>query len=190
MIDFTPLRNKKATMDDLCGALKPDDLRDLLNEMIDKILAMIAESTDADVVFVPEDPAAKDNAAATDAEVNMPWTLGHVIVHVTASWEEAVFLAAEQARGVEREGRSRSEVYWETIKTIDQCRERLEESRHMSLASLNVWPAKPYMDNTIELGFLTGPLNPSSRFVAGLLHADSHLDQIADVVQQAKAARS
>ncbi len=190
MIDFTGVRNKEVTIGELCGHLTVQELRDLTNEMIDTVLGLIADSTDADVVFEPEDPNAQDDAAADDAEVNMPWTLGHVIVHMTASSEEGAALAAEMARGVEREGRSRSEVPWETVTTIAQCRARLEESRRMRLASLDMWPDEPHMDNTQVLGFLEGPINPASRFCAGLYHADSHLGQVEDVVNQAKAARS
>lgn len=120
----------------------------------------------------------------------MPWTLGHVIVHVTASSEEAAFLAAELARGVEIEPRrSRSEVYWTTVKTLDQCRLRLEESRRMRLASLDMWPDSPHLDNTITSSSTGMVINPIMRFVFGLRHDDSHLGQLVDIVAQAKAAR-
>jgi hypothetical protein len=33
------------------------------------------------------------------------------------------------------------------------------------------------------------PVNPLGRFVMGLMHDDSHLGQIAEVVRQAKAHR-
>ena len=189
MLDFTPVRNKEKTMTELFGHLTPDDLRRVTNEMIDRQLDMIAGCTDEDVTFIPEDPKANDTYAATDVEVNMPWTLGHVIVHVTASAEESAFLAAELARGVKREGRSRSEVYWETVKTIEECRQRLAESRRMRLAMLQVWPDRPHMDNTIEVKHLKDALNPAAQFVRGLSHDDSHLSQLADIVRQAKAAR-
>ena len=55
--------------------------------MIDTMLGQLAGCADADVTFVPSDPAAVDTAAADNAEVNLPWTLGHVLVHVTASSE-------------------------------------------------------------------------------------------------------
>ena len=122
MIDFTPLRSKERTMRELVAGLKPDDLRRLTDEMINTQLNLIAECTDADVTFEPSDPGANDPVAATEAELNMPWTLGHLIVHVTASSEEAAAIAAELARGVaHRGGRSRSEVHWTTITTVAQC---------------------------------------------------------------------
>ncbi|HEU5086751.1 MAG TPA: DinB family protein, partial [Roseiflexaceae bacterium] len=136
-------------MRELAKHLGADDLRALTNEMIDTQLALIANATDADVVFEPSDPLANDTFASDDTEVNIPWTLGHLIVHVTASSEESAALAAELARGVpHRGGRSRSEVLWTTVSTIDQCRKRLEESRRMRLASLDMWPDKPDLENS------------------------------------------
>lgn len=189
MLNFNSVRNKEVTMDELCGRFTPAELGDLTNQMIDAILALLADCVDDDVTFVPDDPNAFDQAAASEAEVNMPWTLGHVIVHTTASAEEAAFLAAELARGVQREGRSRFEIPWETVRTVTQCRERLEESRRMRLASLELWPQPPHMANTVTLRWLQGPINPAGRFVAGLMHEDSHLKQIAEIVRQARAAR-
>src|SRR5919108_3058701 len=119
MLDFTAVRDKRQPLSERGDGLAPADLRRLTNEMIDTMLGMIAGCTDADVVFVPDDPAADDPVAATEAEVHMPWTLGHVIVHTTASSEEAAAIAAELARGVpHRGGRSRSEVPWQSVTTI------------------------------------------------------------------------
>jgi DinB superfamily len=190
MIDFTPLRSKQRTMGDLVAGLGPDDLRRLTNEMVDTQLKLIAECIDADVTFEPSDPGAHDPVAATEAELNMPWTLGHLIVHVSASSEEAAAIAAELARGVpHRGGRSRSEVHWTTITTLAQCRNRLEESRRMRLASLGMWPDSPNLDNTYIPREGADPVNALIRFVNGLRHDDDHLAQIAEVVAQARAAR-
>ena len=190
MIDFTPLRNKQRTMRELVDGLGPSDLRRLTNEMIDTQLSLIAECTDADVTFEPSDPGAHDPVAATEAELNMPWTLGHLIVHVTASSEEAAAIAAELARGVpHRGGRSRSEVHWTTIESLEQCRGRLEESRRMRLASLDMWPDSPDLDNTYVPREGADPVNAVIRFVGGLRHDDDHLAQIGDVVAQGRAAR-
>src|SRR5258708_35439128 len=114
MLDFTPVRNKQKTITELAQGLPPNDLRNLTNEMVDKQLALMAECVDADVVFVPSDPTAKDDAAADAADVNLAWTLGHVIVHATASSDEYSFIAAELARGVTFHGRSRAETPWQT----------------------------------------------------------------------------
>jgi hypothetical protein len=192
MLDFTPVRQKERSMQALVANLGPEDLRRLTNEMIDTMLGMIAECDDADVTFEPSDPGAHDPAAATPEELHIAWTLGHLVVHVTASSEEAAAIAAELARGVpHRGGRSRSEVHWTTITTLAQCRQRLEESRRMRLASLDMWPAQPQLDNTYVPTYPGAePVNAVVRFVNGLRHDDDHLGQIADVVAQARAAHS
>lgn len=191
MIDFSAVRAKQTIVYELVKNFSVDDLRALTNEMIDTQLAIIEGCEDADVTFPPEDPAANDTFASNSEEVNLPWTLGHLVVHATASSEESAFLAAELARGVEpRPGRSRSEVYWETVTTMAQVRHRLEESRRMRLASLDMWPDTPYLDNFQEVAGwyleIVGKMNAQSRFVMGLMHEDSHLEQLRDVVQQAK----
>ena len=188
MLDFDAVRKKEKTFDDLLVGLTTDDLRQLTNEMVDTMQELIAGARDQDVQFEPEDPGAHDAAAKTEAEVKMPWTLGHVIVHVTASAEEAAFLAAEMARGVPPHGRSRSELHWTEMETIEDCRLRLEESRRMRLATLDVWPDKPFVDN-IQQSERSGNINCYKRFIFGLSHDDSHLDHIKDIVEQAQAAR-
>ena len=189
MLDFEAVREKRMTMVDLCAGLTRDDLRALTNEMVDTMQALIAQCGDADVVFQPSDPAADDPYASDTADANVAWTLGHVIVHTTASAEESAFLAAELARGVENHGRSRYETPWETVTTIAQCRARLEESRRMRLASLDLWPEEPHLDNTYTPWPSAGPINCVRRFVLGLRHDDDHLEQIADIVQQACSTR-
>lgn len=191
MIDFAPVREGKLKVKELVerDGLGYADLAPLTNEMIDRMLDLIGDCTDADVTFVPSDPGAVDHAAATDAEVNLAWTLGHVIVHTTASAEESAFLAAELARGVKWHGRSRYEVPWETVTTIRECRERLQESRRMRLATLEVWTRPPQYDNTYSpVEGVTH--NCVSRFVGGLSHDDSHLGQIEEIVRQAREARA
>lgn len=188
MLDFTAVSNKSMTLAELTANLTVADLRNLTNEMIDLMLAKIAGCSDADVVFEPSDPAANDTFAASGSEVDIPWTLGHLVVHVTASSEEAAALGAELARGVSREGRSRYETPWETVTTIAQCRERLEESRRMRLASLDMWPTEPHFDVVTHYPWLTGAVDARARFALGLYHDDSHLAQIDDVVKQAKSA--
>jgi hypothetical protein len=151
---------------------------------------LIAACTDADVVFVPEDPEANDSFAVTPDEIKIAWTLGHVIVHVAASSEETAFSAAEMARGVpQREGRSRYEVPWQSVTSIAQCRRRLEESRRMRLATLDVWPDEPHLDNLFRWRPDGPTFNPVARFLQGVNHEHSHLAQIAEIVRQAKAAR-
>jgi hypothetical protein len=191
MLDFTAVRNRDMTIMELTADLDVDDLRQLTNEMIDYQLAMISDCVDEDVTFVPADPEAHDPVAADPKDVDLPWTLGHVIVHVTASSEEAAAIAAELARGVaHRGGRSRSEVPWQTVTTIAQCRGRLEESRRIRLASLEMWPDEPYLDNTYQPRPDRAPINAIGRFVGGLRHDDAHLEHLANIIEQAHTARS
>jgi len=190
MLDFTPLRNKQTTYGRMAANLTPDNLRNLTNEMVDTMLGLIADCVDADVIFVPDDPEASDAYAANESDANLPWTLGHVVVHTTASAEESAALAAELARGVRFHGRSRSEVAWQTVTTIEQCRRRLEESRRMRLASLDMWPVPPHLNNTYRYREGDEPINAVNRFIRGLSHDDSHLEQIKKIVRQAKAARA
>ncbi len=188
MLDFTPVRNKEMSYAELVADLTVADLRGLTNEIVDYQLNLLADCTDADVVFEPEDPEAKDLYAEDEADQDLAWNLGHLIVHVTASSEESAALAAEMARGVVRDGRSRSEVPWETVTTIAQCRDRLEESRRMRLASLEMWPDEPHLDN-VKMHERVGKIDPYVRFVFGLSHDQGHLAQIENVIDQAKAAR-
>ena len=190
LLDFDPVRTREISFNELVTDLTIEDLRELTNDMIDMMLDLITGCEDADVVFVPEDPDADDSYATDEAEQNIAWTLGHVIVHTTASSEESAALAAELARGVEYHGRSRSELPWQTVTTIEQCRHRLEESRRMRLASLEMWPDEPYLDNLYMPDRFVGELNAIGTFVTGLFHDDGHLEQISNIIEQARAART
>jgi len=189
MLNFQAVRDKEITLAKLVADLTRDNLRDLTNDMVKTILDLTAACVDADVTFEPVDPAAYDPFAKTPEEVQLAWNLGHVIVHTTASAEEASAIAAELARGVEYRGRSRYEVPWMEMRTIEGCRQRLEESRRMRLASLDMWPEEAHLENECE-AWKDGPrVNAVGRFVLGLMHDDSHLGQIGEIVRQAWAAR-
>jgi hypothetical protein len=189
MLNFQAVRDKKITLAELVADLTRDDLRDLTDEMVDTMLSLIATCVDVDVTFEPIDPEAHDPFAENPEDVNLAWNLGHLIVHTTASAEESAAIAAELARGVEYHGRSRYEVPWEEMKTIDGCRQRLEESRRMRLASLEMWPKEAHLENEYET-WSNGPMvNAIGRFVLGLRHDEGHLGQIEQVVRQAGVAR-
>ena len=190
MLAFDLVREKQLTLQALVAGLTVDDLRTLTNEMIDSMLAKLAGVEDADVLFVPEDAAAEDTFATDAADANMAWTLGHVVVHVTASAEESAALAAELARGVENHGRSRYETPWEEMQTVAQCRQRLEESRRMRLASLAMWPDRPHLENTYVPWKSLGEVDAVGRFVLGLRHDWDHLEQMDEIVRQARAIRA
>ena len=187
MLDFQPVREKKITLQEFVRGLTKEDLRRELNELYDEVLRLIANCNDLDVTFEPVDEKAND-PYAVKGEQTIAWTLGHVIVHLTASMEEAAAIASELARGVKYHGRSRSEIPWREATTIEFCRRRLEESRHMCLASLEMWPDIPHMENTYSPAEGAVPHTAVSRFASGLRHASDHLGQIAAIVSQAKEA--
>lgn len=188
MLDYSGIATGDKTLADLAEGLTAADLRKLTDEMVDTVLSIIADATDEDVVFVPEDPKAND-AGAPPEEANIAWTLGHVIVHTTAGSEEGAAIASSLARGVPFEGRSRYETHWTTTKTVEQLRERLEESRRIRHGFLDAWPNEPHLDVTSTPIPRFGPMNAAARFLLGLFHEDSHLEQLRDIMRQAKAAR-
>ncbi len=189
MLDFTPVRNKTLSFTDFCRDLTKANLYTLTDEMIDTMLAIIADAQDEDVDFVPQDPEANDTFGIPE-ERDLAWTLGHVIVHVTASSEESAALALTLARGLPVEGRSRYEVPWRTVHTVAQLRHRLDESRRMRRAMLDAWPDEPHLDMTYTPYPGVGPINAVARFVFGLSHDDAHIGQLHKIMRQAKAAHN
>ena len=187
MLDFDPVRNERTTLQELASDLSKQDLHELTIDMISYQLNLIKDCSDADVIFVPEDPEADDPFAERSEDVDLAWTLGHVIVHVTASSEEAAAIAAELARGVKYHGRSRYETPWQSISTINQCRNRLDESQRIRLASLEMWPSHPHLENEYKSRPGAPAMNATTRFIYGLMHDDDHLEQIANIIQQAKS---
>jgi len=174
---------------DMTRDLTKTDLRNLTNEMIDTMLSIIADATDEDVVFVPQDPNADDPFGIPE-EKDLVWTMGHVAVHTTASSEESAAIALTLARGLVPEGRSRYEVPWRAVQTIDQVRHRFEESRRMRLAMLDAWPDEPHLDLTYAPSPRFGSYNAISRFIMGLYHDDDHLGQLREIMRQAREVRS
>ena len=190
MLDFTALSEKRITMNQLVDGLTPADLRENTNAMIDDMLAVLQDARDADVTFAPDDPGAKDTYAAVQDETNMPWTLGHVVVHATASSEESAALASLLARGLEVKDRSRYEVPWREMTTVAQLHERLEESRRIRNAFLDTWPNLPHLENLYQPPWPGAePVNAIGRFVFGLVHDHPHLAQMREIMRQAKQAR-
>jgi hypothetical protein len=189
MLDFSRVWNKEITFDELCADLTLDDLHRLTDEMVDTLLDLIKDATNGDITFVSMDPQANDQFASTEQEINVAWTLAHVIVHATASAEEGAAQSASLARGVPITGRSRYEVPWQTVSRVDQLRERLLESRRMRHAYLNAWPDSPHLGLTYIAKYPGAmPRNAITTFVGGLSHEASHLAQIADILQQSSAA--
>lgn len=188
MLDFESVQRKEKTLDDLAIGLTTTDLHTLTDEMVDKMLILIKDGSDAFVTFEPDDPDAYDSFTDIEEEVHMPWTLGHVIVHTTASAEEAASQSATLARGLKIRIRSRYETPWRSMKTMEQLRQRLMESRRMRHAFLEAWPDNPHLENIFIPKYPGAiPLNAVTYFLSGLLHDDSHLGQIEDIMRQAQS---
>lgn len=184
-IDFAAVREGKTTYADAVRGLDQAALREQTAALYDEVEAIVAPATDADVVFQPVDPDANDTFGNPE-EASLAWTLGHVVVHLTASSEESAALASQLARGIPVEGRSRYETPWETVTTAAQIRARLAESRRMCDAFLDAWPDEPHLDVAYEPIPRFGPLNAVGRYALGLSHADGHLDQLREILRQAK----
>ena len=166
-----------------------EDLRRLTNTVFDSARRLLRRCTDFDVTFVPLDPLADDPYAEAEHEMNVGWTLSHIIAHVTATAEESAALAAELARGVAYHGRSRNELPWESMKTVGQCKERIDECRRLCLASLGMWPAQPDLTNTYIPWEDAAPMGATARYLLGLRHGEAHLVQMRDAVAQARVER-
>ena len=190
MLDFSPVREKQISLNELGAGLTRADLHVLTIEMVETQLGLIKDCTDSDVIFVPEDPLADDPFAEALEDVTLAWTLGHVIVHVTASSEEAAAISAELSRGVKYHGRSRYETPWQSVTTIKQCQERLAESQRIRLASLEMWPEPPHLENHYKSRPTAPVMNAISRFLYGLQHDDDHLEHISKIIRQAQQTRT
>ena len=188
MLDFSAVKSGSQSFADVAAGLTKDDLYRLTNEMIDIMQGIVIDAVDADVTFVPVDPNANDPFGKSE-EATLAWTLGHVVVHATASSEESAALALVLARGLPVEGRSRYETPWESVTSIAQVRQRLEESRRMRQAMLDAWPDEPHLDITYSPFPQAGELNAVGRFILGLYHDAEHLDQLREIMRQASAAR-
>jgi DinB superfamily len=189
MLDFSPVHRGEKTSQELASELTRDELASLTEEMCGLQLEAIRDALDEDVDFVPDDPDANDTFAARPDDVGLSWTLGHVVVHATASSEEAAAVALTLARGVEVNGRSRYEVGWESVHTAAYLRERIEESCRMRLAMLAAWPDEAHLENLYSPAEGRPPMNALGRFVSGLSHDASHLEQLRKIMVEARSRR-
>jgi hypothetical protein len=177
-VNFEDITNRTKSMPEQVAHVQHGDLSGLTTELYDRLDALTAGLTDAQVVFVAEDPAQDEEPG---------WNMAHVILHITASAEEGMALGSSLARNVEFAGRSRYEPDWETITTADQLTRRLAESRRMALAYLETWPDEPFLDNTYEHDFF-GPMNAMSHAILGLWHGAHQLPQVEEIARQARSA--
>ena len=185
-IDFAAVYAGTLTIQDIADTLTLDDLRQATEFSVNAMLSSIAACTDEHASFVALDPAATEGTRNAAGEI-VGWTLGHVIVHTTATAEAGTFAALDLARGIALRGISRYETPWETLLTIEQCRQRLNESLRMRLASLDAWPDHPQLANRYTPFPGAGHLNAKGIFVLGLEHDDTHRHHLAAIVQQINA---
>ncbi len=195
MIDFAPMRDGDISYMDYAARenIGPVELRELSDESVDYMLSLLNDLGDADIVFDPEDPDA-DDPFAVEGEEDIGWNFGHLIAHVTASSEEGAALSSLLARGIAASERPRYETPWRDITTVDQVRQRLEESRRMRNAYLGAWPDAPLLhvvrDVSERFTARFGEMNAPAAFLFGLSHEVGHYEQIAEVRRQALASRS
>lgn len=186
LTDFSAVRAYSIPMDRFIQEWSPDpaELARLTDDSVDHFLAQLNGLSDDDVTFVPDDPEANDAAAALPGDRGLAWTVAHNVVHATASAEEYAAVAAELARGVDFHGRPRHETPWQSVVTVEGCRQRLEESRRMRLASLQMWPDRPDLRRGYAPWKASGWVNAQGIFAWGLAHDQSHLAQIEQILGQ------
>ncbi len=190
IIDFAPVASKQIKMLEFSERFAVADLRNATNAYLNTLLDIIKPFNDAQLTYIPRDPKAND-PYAVGGEENTPWSLAHLVLHVTASLEEGAAFASLLARGVELPLgiRFRCEPDWKTVNHRAQVVQRIEESRRMCLALLDTWPDSPHLNVLRPLSerFLEifGPLNAPASYLLGLSHFDGHLAQLRETASQA-----
>jgi hypothetical protein len=181
-LNLADIMSGKLPIAELVGSTSYHDLRPLTTDLFETIQSIIAQVSDADITFVPKD-------AESQEEDGRGWTLSHVIAHLTAGLEAAAASAAMLARGVKVEGRLHYETPWEKIQTVQQLHDRLAESQRMCNAFLDAWPDTPFLDITITPVPFIGPTNAVQTYKFGIIHAQTHFEQLRDIISQAQVAR-
>lgn len=188
LIDFQLVLSKEKTLLDLADQYRRADLAAALNSYVDTTCQVINDLDDESLTYIPFDPEANDPYAATEAERHAGWNLAHLVLHVTASAEEAAAFSSLLARGVAIGGRLRSEGDWREVTTHAEVISRLEESRRMCLAYLDTWPDNPdlvtvrIMPESFKLPAPNAPVS----FLFGLMHWHNHLEQFRKVADQGR----
>jgi hypothetical protein len=182
-IDFSAIRSGKVTYAEQISHISYKDLRLYTDEVFQAVKSSISSATDALISFVPHDPQ------STEGD-ERGWTIGHVITHITAAFEEAAATASVLARGVKIEDglRLRYETPWEELQTLQQVQARLAESQRMSHAYLDAWPEPPHLDVMATPVPTFGPVNAIGMYVFGIGHAQMHCEQLKEIVRQAQTS--
>lgn len=192
-IDFAPLFNREVGLLEYSRQFSIDDIRATSNQLLDTLTDIINQASDEQIVFLPTDPDA-DDPYAVEGEEKIGWSLGHLVLHVTASSEEGFSRSSVLARGIVIPSsiRLRYEDSWHThCRTQAECLQRLEESRRMRNAYLDTWPKSPHLDVLVDSkpgDFMHGEVNAQSSAILGLVHEAGHIEQFKEALRQAQAA--
>jgi hypothetical protein len=178
MTDFSGVRASTQSLAELAAGLSKDHLYRLNDELVDAALALLRQAADKDVTFIAKDASAEGETG---------WSIGHVVVHATAASEEGAAHAAQLARGIPVEGRSRFETPWESLTTVEAVRARLEDSRRIRRGYLDAWPSQPNLELAWAAIPRFGPLNAIARCLLGAMHEDGHVQQMGEILRQASA---
>lgn len=190
-IDFAPLLKREVNLYQYSQQYSLGDFREAMIASVATLIDIIGQATDEQVVHVPYDPNADDPHAA-EGEQAIGWSLGHLVLHVTASSEEGAGWSSLLARGIAFSNRMRHEESWHThCLTREACLQRLAESRRMRLAYLDAWPDDPYMDVFWEAepeSPFHKLINAKSAIMLGLAHEVGHHEQFREALRQAQVA--
>ncbi len=186
-LEGAAVRAGRVSYQDATRALTPGDVLPLTEQLFATRESSAAEAADADVVFLPVDPAARPSTTAPGADADSGWTLGHVDAQVTAGREEMAAVGTTQARGVA--GRARDATPWKMRTTTRQVRDRLAESRRLCLALRRAWPDTPHLAVVTVLIPRFGPLNTVGQTVRGIVHAAGSLAHLRAFLGHARMAQ-
>src|SRR5437763_16348294 len=90
-IDFTPINNNQMKMLEFSKEFAVADLEATTNSNLDAMLALVKDLSDAQIMFIAKDVEADDNTG---------WNIAHLLVHTTATAEEAAAVSSVLARGI------------------------------------------------------------------------------------------
>jgi len=188
LIDFQPVFNKEKTLIDLANEYGHAELGDALSSYVDFTLQIINGVSDEQATSIPLDLHADDPHATTEADRHLGWSLIHLVMHVTATAEEAAAFSSILARGIAIGGRLRSERNWREVTTCAETVARLEECRRMCLAYLATWPDRPDLSTVRIMPENLNWMRPNApiSFLAGLMHWHKHIEQFRQVAEQAR----
>jgi hypothetical protein len=192
LINFQLVYNRAITLSDLAERYSNADLCSALNNYVDYTRQMISGVSDEQAQHIPHDPNADDPYAASEAERHAGWSLIHIIMHVTASAEEAAAFSSILARGIPIGGRLRHETDWREVLTCAEVIERLEECQRICLGYLATWPDVPDLTTTriMPEGMTWMKPNAPTQFLAGLLHWQAHIPQMRGLTEMALPSAS